>query len=60
MATKKKKKPELEMVGALVPPHVARAVEVASDKDNRSKSGFVRMLIENAPQVQAALRKPTT
>lgn len=51
------KKPELVMVGTLVPASVRDALKMAGNKERRTVSSFVRVLIEESPDVQEALKQ---
>lgn len=57
MATKRKKKPGLVMVGVLVPKAVAEALRSIAGEQDRSVSKTVKKLIEDSPDVQKALKQ---
>lgn len=56
MATKKKKKPGLVLVGTLVPKNIAQALKAVAEAEDRSVSNVVKNLIESSPDVQRALK----
>ena len=57
MTKKPKKKPELVMVGALVPAEVAGALKEIAKEQDRSVSKTVKKLIEDSPDVQRFLKQ---
>ena len=57
MTVKKKKKPDLVLVGALVPKQVAGALKAMAADQDRTVSKIVKKLIEESPDVQRALKE---
>ena len=57
MPNKRKKKPELVMVGALVPPEIAEAVKGLARDEDRTVSKTVKKLIEDSPDIQRRLKQ---
>lgn len=57
MATKKKKKQDLVLVGTMVPLSMAEALKLMARNEDRSVSKIVKKLVEDSPQFQEALKQ---
>lgn len=54
---KKKKTPELVLIGTMVPIPMAHALKLIAKSEDRSVSKIVKKLLEDSPNVQAALKQ---
>jgi len=57
MATKKRKKHDLVLVGTIVPKSLADALKAVAEAEDRSVSKVVKKLIEDSPDVRRALKQ---
>ena len=57
MATKKKKKSDLVLIGTMVPEPHAEALKLMARNEDRSVSKIVKKLVEDSPQFQEALKQ---